>query len=209
MSVSRISLNKKLLQVIVITTASALWLAGCGGGGSGSVSSAPIMINADSGTQQSLNGTWQSVSCGYMIATGFDATSEWTISGNSVTGVITVYTTNDGSCSGSVSATETRTATLVSDREITTLGWTDGAISVTAPINQAASNILQDPPVASGVIWDYIVNGVAYSDNELMYIDDSATSWCIYLGVDPAVYGGTGANGYAQYLIDNPSMCKI
>ena len=209
MSVSIISLNKKLLQVILISTASVLLIAGCVESGNGSVNTAPIMINADSGAQQSLNGTWQSASCGYMIATGFDATSEWTISGNSVAGVITVYTTNDGSCSGSVSATETRTATLVSDREITTLGWTDGAIQVAAPINQAASNILQDLPVASGVIWDYTVNGVAYSDNELMYIDDSATSWCIYFGVNPVVYGGTDANGYAQYLLDNPSMCKI
>jgi hypothetical protein len=205
-----VNLNKGIWRLFLMSTATALLMAGCGGSDSGSVSTAPIMINADSGTQRSLNGTWQSYSCGYVLATGYDSSSEFTVSGHQVTSVTTIYSTNDGSCLGTVTATETNIAVLVSDMEITTLGWTDGVQTLsTPPNNQAATNLLQDPPVVSGVIWQYTYNGIAYADKNLMYMDDSAASWCIYFGVDPAVYGGTDANGYAKYLIDNPSMCKI
>lgn len=210
MSDSGTSLGRRLRQVALISAISALLLAGCGGSDGGSVDTAPIMINADSGTQRSLNGTWEGQGCGYVLATGFDATFEYIISGNQLTLSTTIYSTNDGGCLGTVTATETHTAVLVSDMEITTLGWTDGAQTLnTPPNNQAATNLLQDPPVVSGVIWQYTYNGIAYADKELMYMDDSAAFWCIYFGVDPTVYGVTDANGYAQYLIDNPSMCKI
>lgn len=210
MAVSGVSLNKKLLQVILISIASVLLIAGCGGGGgSGSVSSAPIMINADSGTQQSIEGTWRG--CGADTTTWFDLILDYTITGNQMVVVGTPLNSNDHSCSGTATASATTrgTITLVPDMEITTLGWTDGAFQVTPPNNQAMSGTLQDPPIVSGIVWKYTYQGTAYADKELMYMDDSASQWCIYLAVNPTVYGGTDANGYPQYLLDSTTMCKV
>lgn len=211
MAVSGVSLNKKLLQVILISIASVLLIAGCGGGGgSGSVSSTPIMINADSGTPQSLNGSWRG--CGSDMTTWFDLIIDYTISGNQMVMDTTPLDSNDGSCTGAATANKSTagTVTLVSDRDITIQGWTDGNGPVAAPAKlDGNGGYLLDTPVVSGVIWKYTDNGTAYADKNLMYMDDSGGTWCVYESVNPTIYGGADTNGYAQYLLDNPIMCKI
>ena len=208
MSASIISLNKKLLQVILVSTASVFLITGCGESGSGSVNTAPIMINADSGTQRSFEGTWRG--CGTDMTTWFDLILDYTITGNQMVVVGTPLDSNDNSCSGiaTAGARQFPTITLVSDQDVTTLGWSDGAAPTAPPTNLAMTGTLQDPPVASGVIWNYTDGGTAYSDKFLMYIDDSVTQWCVYFHVNPSSHGGVDANGYSKYLLDNTSVCK-
>ncbi len=189
---------------LLAMTLLAMLLSSCGGleDELGGVGGGTISINADSGNQRSLEGTWSG--CYYESGLG-DFYVEYIVANDTLKQIFTEYPSTDSSCTGTVVDSTQVSGTMATSREVTTSGWHNGGSVTAAPGNQAGTGSLADPPITTGLI---ITDDATLVETlHFFYMDDSAGTWCIYSALNPAY--GTDADGFPSYVFTGLVACKV
>lgn len=197
MTVSRISLNGRLLRAVLVSAVSGLLMAGCGGAGSGGTNSASLYVLAESGSSRSLDGTWRTA----CFLNGYsDEMWELTFSGSQVTQTTNVYTSTNNTCGGTPTVTQA-SGTISTDIDFKTYGWSDGSVIVATPPTSQAGGTLSLTPTVTGIMASGTPMG-------FYYIDDTSTTWCLYAA--SSYPRDQDSNNYPDYAFaDDTPWCKI
>lgn len=165
-----------------------------------------LSINAESVTHQPLDGTW--LACYDKADAEPDAADRHFFSDTDFVLEEYQFESTDGSCTGQAMATLHWHASLTTSDDFVTSGWLDNAdISTVAPQNQAGTGALNSNPTVTKLIASMgstTPPGPTGEQKYFYYMDDTATTWCLYRYAGP----DDNADGYADYVGDYDLLCK-
>lgn len=141
------------------------------------LASPSILINAESGVPQSLDGSWD-LPCRILNP---DQSARFVFLGDTFKRQEITYTSTDGSCSTGEEVAQTQKGTIVATEDFIADGWSDGnGHPVSAPKRQDSAGSLNPRPRVTRLILTIGEGPEAGKHHEFFYMDDTATPWHLY-----------------------------
>jgi len=139
--------------------------------------SSSILINAESGAAQSLDGSWD-LPCRILNP---DQSERLVFLGDTFKRQEITYTSTDGSCSTGEEVAKTQKGTVVATEDFIADGWSDGdGHPVPAPKRQDSTGSLNPKPRVTRLIFTIREGPEAGIRHDFFYMDDTATPWHLY-----------------------------